>query len=501
MKVIEIVVDNRVRVPVPLRSEVGAALAAEFTHENPDLERWKSLRFGAKPPKTIDTWRSERRGLALSFPRGGFPRVTKILAAHGFETRTVDRTVFPTGSLLEMDREPWPHQRDLIDAGLANYACLWRAPQGSGKTEAALGLIARIPTLALVVVGNSKLFDQWERRTYQAFGFKPNVIQGNRREVGRITVAMQQTLRNCAPEFGRSFGLVVVDESQCCASDTIQFSIDEFHSRHRIGISGDERRADRKEFLTYDQFGEVAHEVARWELEKSGEIVDVQVRIVLTDFRAPWYDDLRPSDDANPEEIRRAIRKLVLARERLVAELSEDDERNALVGSLLRLEQRHQVLVLVERVEHCLRLVGQFTAAGVKTGTLVGGKGHEVDFDISLADFAAQRARAAVGTFKAIGVGFESHRELAVGVIASPCVSNAKSRMQFNQYRGRFARSAPGKKRGILYYLLDRQVFGVTPIKLIAGWNKDTVVMVEDADGGIQGIPAKQWLKELRKKR
>lgn len=495
-------VDNRVRVQVTGPSDpLAVKLRERFTHVNPSYKRWKTLHIGPKPERELCTWTTEGRGRWLTVPRGGFEVVLDELTAHELPYAVDDQTVFPVAPVLDLPRPLWEHQKPLVGTFLGDrhslfaehYSCLWRSPQGSGKTQSILALAAGLGTNTLVIVPTSNLLEQWCVRVERELGIKPGVIQGQRRDIRQITIGMQQTLAKCASEYADQFGLVAIDEVQLAAAPTVQFTVDVFRSRYRLGVSGDERRSDGKECLTYDMFGQVAHEVKRADIEATGEIVDVEVLIVPTDFRAPWWNELGAEDPSNERQRVRAAQMKIEERTRLIEEITTNEERNKLAVwcAQLALEDGEQVVLLTDRREHCHTLDGMFARHGVRSGLFIGGADYKNQFAITLADLNAGRIRAAVGTYQAVGVGFEAHRRLAVGVLASPCVSNDKSKLQFNQYRGRFARSAPGKTSGVLYYLWDRHVFGWNPVRLLTRWNKSVKLL--EGDGS--WIDARHYLR------
>lgn len=483
---------------------LALALKERFTHDNPSYATWKAFRMGAPPEKRIVTWKSERRGQEISVPRGGFADVVRLIEQQDKEASVTDLTTVVPAAFNDSLRDPlWPHQLGLVssfcrdDDRFTNG--LWRAPQASGKTQAVVAAAITLAQKALIIVSTTSLFEQWAIRVRRELGFEPGVIQGKRRNIEPpITIGMAKTLSMCAADYAHAFGFVALDESQIAGSDTIQTVMDVFTARYRLGVSADERRADLKEFLTYDVFGPVTYEVTREQVERSGSVVDVEVRIIPTEFRADWYVALRANDPSDERQRMIAARYKVHHRARLLEELTGDQERNKLaVFWALQTSNEEggtvpaQFVLLSDRREQCHQIDALLAAHQVRSGLFIGGADYAQQFELTLAGMKNGSLRGAVGTYQAIGVGFEANRELGVGVAASPCVFNEKSRMQFNQYRGRFARSAPGKRRGVFCYLWDRHVYGINPIRLLCRWNKS--VKVWTPDGWVEG---KRFLKD-----
>jgi superfamily II DNA or RNA helicase len=276
---------------------------------------------------------------------------------------------------------------------------------------------------------------------------------------------MQQTLLKLNVEQWREvsgyFGVVVCDEVQRFAAKTFMQVIDRFPARWRIGISADETRKDRLEFLLYDLFGSVVAEVQRDDLIEQRFVHDVEVRVVPTDFDAPWYRDPQDADHQNFN--------------RLLEEMAGDRARNDLVIRLTRnaSAQNEQVLVFSHRREHCVELSSQLTEHGERCGLLLGGAADADEFRETVAKIKAGKQRVAVGTVQAIGQGLDLPT-VSRGVLATPIASN---RQLWGQLRGRLCRTAEGKSDARIAVLWDRRVFGFGMLKNLCAWNRDVKVL------------------------
>lgn len=480
-----LVVDNRIRIVSSIPAEVRDALAVEFTYENPSAKKMRAFGFKRRVPKTLRSWDEDDGEFTL--PRGGLGRVRRILREAGLHWRVEDRRsegdpdeFARTRGFPEHRVELWPFQTRLVEAALAKENCLWRSPQGSGKTTASIAFAARAAKPALFVVSTGNLLDQWRRRCRKELDIEPGVLSGSKKRVGDITVAMQQTLRNHVGSLRGRFGTVVCDEVQEFAADTFQAVVDELDCRYRLGISADERRADGKEFLIHDQFGDVAEEVTHEELIAGGFIHEVEVRVVLSRFRADWYARLEKT------------KQKVAAYDKLLVRLSEDDDRNELVMDCVHrcFDEKEQVIVLSNRREHCHEIDRRCIERQLHSGLLIGGPDYRNQFEDTLDRLIDGEGRVGVGTLQAIGVGFDYPR-IARGVIAVPIANSDKGGPQFRQFRGRFARTCDGKSNAILYYVHDPYVFGHRPIRHLCRWTKNVVV---EFDG--EWIPGRRYIKE-----
>jgi hypothetical protein len=454
------------------------------THENPKLKSWYRYQRGFRPGEFVTSAQKERGG-GFSFPRGIASAIVEIVPDALFEDR---RVWVPAPTLEWRGPQPYDYQQRCIDAGHEALSArawaggIWRSPPASGKTNAALKFIAEAGQRTLVIAPTSGVYSQWIERARNLLGTEPGEIQGKKKTIGEvITVGSQKTLWRYPKEFANEFGILLIDEAQLGASRTYQKVIDASSAGFRFAVSGDERRSDGREFFIYDQFGGVSAEVEKQEVIDSGGAVEVDVVIVPTEFECDWYKHLGPSDKFDQ-------------RDTMLQQMGADPDRNALVVEVVRrcAAEGGQVIALTLRRDHAERIDAALCAYGPSV-LLVGGQ-----VERNRVEFAQGRARFAVGTYQAIGVGFESHRELGRGVFAMPVVSssNEKGVYQLNQFLGRFARSCAGKGKAVCYYILDVRVFGKRPAALIRRWcGKDhTFVLLGD-----RVLPIDNWLKGKEK--
>lgn len=502
---ITIVVDSRLRMRASdLEPEFVERLQEDFTHTNP--KRLLLERMGVHPnvlrkePPTIPTWRFDEDGDTFSVPRGGLGRLREAMLDHGVEYRVDDRRTEGSGpkAKLEHGLTLRDFQEEFVEVGERVQNALLRAPTGSGKTTAALALIAAVGLPTLVIVWTGNLFDQWIRRVVAELGIPEGdvgIIRGSKRKIRPVTIAMQQTLVNCAPEYATTFGVVVCDEVQRFAARTFLAVIDVMHARYRIGITADERRKDKKEFLLYDVFGDVAVDVKQNELIDRGFVHDVTIDVIPTDFVAPWHAELFEHD---PNPSRAKVKARLQAFNRLVEDMAVDADRNALAVRIAveHVKAGERVVIMSHRREHCGALDADVSALGIKCGRMLGTSEDGEVFEATRKGLADGSLRVATGTFQAIGTGLDMP-SVSVGVVATPIANSRDGRSFFSQVRGRFCRTAAadGKTSARLVYLWDREVFGLKPVENLVRWNRE--VRVFDCSMMVGG---REFLKKERSK-
>lgn len=486
---VRLVVDNRVRIVEGLKldEDLLSELKRPFVRANPE--------FGMKSRLGISTWGLSREyitwkaeGADLTFPRGGIGRVTQVLRDCGEDVDVFDGRQYGSEYDAPAHRvNAYPFQHDIIEAALDMEQCLFRAPTGSGKTSVLIGIASRVRVPTLIIVHSQALLNQWTDRIVAELGLKRSqvgVVQGSKFNLRPITVTIQKTMARVAEESKEVrdyFGCIIADEVHLFAASTFFACVDPFPARYRIGASADHRRKDRKEFLIHDLFGDVAKEVTRNELIKSGHILDVEIRVVPTDFVAPWYGLADEEDKNDTREIDFT---------RLVKEMVDDPERNFSVATWVRAEiaRGEQVLVMAHEREHCMKLGQLLLGMGIKTGYLLGGAESSKEFEASLKGLKSGELRVGVGTYSAIGTGIDLPRIGAI-IAVTPVSGNEQN---FGQIRGRACRIAEGKKNARLYVLWDQHVYP-NHLKNLIRWNK--VVLVRDPGSLVDWTDARHYLK------
>ncbi len=413
----------------------------------------------------------------FTMPLGSMSRLREEALALGLQLAISDRrSLKPVCAPSIPDTNVLLHdyQLDVISQILVKQICLVRAPTGSGKTTASIGLIARLKMKTLIVVWSSNLMQQWINRIIKELGVPKSeigIIRGKKRVVKDITIAMQQTMTKCAADYADHFGLVICDEVQRFAAKTFIAAIEPLCSKYRVGISADETRKDKKEFLIYDTFGQVAAEIKQNRLIEQGHVMDVWIGIIPTGFSHAELSSVNVSKTGP-----------------LLDAISVDRSRNVIILNIVKelVLSGRQVLVMCTRREHCLVLDAMFAEYGIRTGTLIGGNDYKVAFEDTRTGMLNGSVRVGVGTIQAVGQGLDIPGLNAV-VVASPLASN---KQLFGQVRGRVCRVCPGKTEASLFYLWDEHIFGVRSVQNIARWYPSAVVSI----GKKRYMKAKAWL-------
>lgn len=499
---VQIVLDSRIRVPVDaLPPGLISDLKSEFTHDNPDHKREESLsksRGWKRPgiPQHIQTWTEENGELTL--PRGRFAQVRDLFATHGTEFAISDRRTEGDPKLQHRGRYklgpqivPAQFQIDGCNIIREKQNCLFRSGTGSGKTVVAEMAANLIGLSTVVLVQTDELFMQWVRRLHTELGVPPDEIgqiKGAKHKIRPITVASVKTFAKHVEKYKRTFGVVIFDEVQRAAANTFYPAVDGLDAKYRIGISADERRKDKKDFLIYDLFGKVAMEVDRKRLIDDGFILDTEVRLVQTDFEAPWYVKLSSFQRQSEQVFNR-----------LLKEMAANKKRNELIVDLAaeQMKRGHISLIFSHRVEHCFDIRARIVERDHRVGIVVGEPKYKQESSETLQGIVAGKIVAAVGTVQSIGTGIDLP-SVDRGIATTPMHSN---RQQAGQMRGRLCRvdRSPNAKKidSILYVLWDRKVHGLVPLRQWLRINDGNVTVYDPSTG--KSEPGRAYLKKAER--
>jgi superfamily II DNA or RNA helicase len=473
-----VVVDDRIRVrSEDLPEEVEAGLRARFEYPNAKRQMLRALgkkAWRSQPEKLCTWWWGEGE---LTLPRGGMRRLREALREAGISWTVSDERTDGleelAGQIPECRREPWPHQAEALASWLPKQQGIVRAPTGSGKSIFGFMAARAVNLPTLVLVDTTALLKQWVKSAGKELGLSPDevgVIQGPAERIRPLTIGMAQTVTRKARSLANVFGLLIFDEVHVAGAASFMGAADPMRAKYRLGISADERRKDKRDFLIYDVFGEVVHEVKRDALEESGHVLDVRVVAVPTEFRADWYG-MGEGDDGEEREV---------DFNRLLDEMVPDRARNEVVLGIVRgqLARGEQVLVMSRRVEHCQLLNQMLAAEGVRAGFMLGGAEARREFERTIAGLESGELRVGIGTLQAIGKGLDLPRVGRV-VVATPIAGNKQF---FGQVRGRACRAPEGKRDAVLYYVWDRLCsFGPKHLRNLAAWNRNCHVLEDGA--------------------
>lgn len=298
--------------------------------DNPGVEHTKKIisaltykikkDTGSKKFATIETIKNYKvlpKGI-LSIPQGRLDLIPEDYEI--VDKRVVEAIPFPK-PLFALR----PEQQVVYDP--IDDTCFINALVGWGKTFTALHLAHKFGQKTLVITHTAALRDQWCEEIEVLFGQKPGVVGGGRidHEDHFITVANIQTLAKHTADLAKSFGTIILDEAHHCPATTFAQTVDAFHARYRVALSGTMIRKDGKHILFQDYFGPVVYKPPQ------SHTLTPTVHIVKSGITlkpgATWVDKI--TDLCSSENYQQFIAGL----------------------TMMHIEAGHQVLILADRVE------------------------------------------------------------------------------------------------------------------------------------------------------
>ena len=145
---------------------------------------------------------------------------------------------------VELELDLRPYQNDWVSRFVEAKSGVLVGPPGSGKTIAALGVMAAIGGETLVLVPSRELAEQWREEMLARTSLTPEQIglyHGGEKNIRPVTVATYQTAgmdRHRMLFDERHWGLVVYDEVHHIPSPIHRRSAD-LQTKHRLGLSVD----------------------------------------------------------------------------------------------------------------------------------------------------------------------------------------------------------------------------------------------------------------------
>lgn len=275
---------------------------------------------GSKKFATIETIKNYKvlpKGI-LSIPQGRIDLVPE-------EYEIIDKRVLENIPFPDPKFELRPEQQVVYDP--IDDTCFINALVGWGKTFTALHLAHKFGQKTLVITHTAALRDQWCEEIEVLFGTQPGVIGGGRvdYEDHFITVANIQTLVKYTGELAKEFGTIILDEAHHCPATTFASTVDAFHARYRIALSGTMIRKDGKHILFKDYFGPVVYKPPQ------SNTLTPTVHIIKSGITlkpgVPWVEK--------------------------VTDLLESEKYRLFIADIakMHIQQGHSVLVIADRVE------------------------------------------------------------------------------------------------------------------------------------------------------
>ena len=413
-----------------------------FKIRNPEYGTAMGLINKGKYIDLPDEFLYAARELPYSHPWAGGMQVPRCIDLQDYGFVTHARTSYPRARKVNL--EPHIQLRDyqylaikkFVEVNTPARDSIVVAPCGAGKTTIGIGTIAAVSSPALILVHTLDLAVQWIKRCEQQLGEKALLIGGGKNEFEedderRIVVATFQTLTKWTWQerynFGKHFGLVIVDEAHHVPAATFSEVIMTMCAKYRLGLTATPERADGLTDMLHWSLGDIIHEVTTPDLVERGLVLAPKVKPLHTNWSPPKQMEWS----------------------KLVTTMCKDQERTKLILELVTrmVEAGRQVLVLSDRVDHCIEMaeaMSSVCSSAALVGRVSKNKREEI---ITKADEGEIRAIFAT-TVADEGLDLPG---LDTVVLTTP--TKAMGRVQ--QRIGRIMRVREGKKDPLVVDIID----------------------------------------------
>lgn len=302
-------------------------------------------------------------------------------------------------------------------------------PPGTGKTQIALAFVAEVGTRTLIIVHTEDILNQWIDYAREAIpGIDIGIVRGKKAEIGHLTIATIQTIRNHIVGKKRAwweqFGCVIADESHHGAATSWESVINWCPAKYRFGFTASPTRADGMHPALEWVFGPVIHK------QRFSSPVKLSVKPVRTSFAFSY----RGRFDWTP----------------MVDALCEDERRNRQIAKIAdrEIERGNSVLILSRRIAH----LGNIAELMRNESEILTGQRKSGD------------RKRILGAFRSGAVSCLLATQLADEALDVPRLNRVilthpgKHEGRIVQQIGRAIRMFPGKKDAVIYDMVDWRI-------------------------------------------
>jgi len=201
--------------------------------------------------ETIKNYKSLIKGI-LSIPQGRID-----LIPEGYEI--IDKRVLVPVPFPKTKFGLRPDQQIVYND--VTDTCFINALVGWGKTFTALHIAKKLEQKTLVITHTTALRDQWIEEIEVLFDMTPGIIGSGKFDIEdhAIVVGNIQSIIPNLEQLSKEFGTIILDEAHHCPASTFAQTLDSFHARYRIALSGTMIRKDGKHILFKDYFGDIVY--------------------------------------------------------------------------------------------------------------------------------------------------------------------------------------------------------------------------------------------------
>ncbi len=203
-----------------------------------------------------------------------------------------------TNLALEMGvyREPYPHQRESIEAWQANgKRGVVVLPTGAGKSYVAELALWKTGRSAMVIAPTIDLMNQWYDLLSSSFGVEVGILGGGYHEVRDLTVSTYDSAFIHMDRIGNRFALLVFDECHHLPGPSYAMASEMSLAPYRLGLTATPERNDGSHHLLDKLIGPCVYEKGIKDMTGRflAEYDVVTLKVPLSEADAQRYNDAR----------------------------------------------------------------------------------------------------------------------------------------------------------------------------------------------------------------
>lgn len=439
----KIIVSNNIRVQEP-DEKIKNYAEEKLVIKNPDYIRNERLGYSNwKTPRNLTFY--EINGNELIMPFGCLSDLFQKYPLEVFENRIIQGKQITYKSKIEL----FKYQKEVLEKANIRKNGIIVMPAGSGKTQTALELIAKIGVKTLWITHTIDLLNQSYDRAKNNFdNIGLGKISNGKIEIGtHITFATVQTLKSIdLQSYADTWDCIIVDECHRICGTPAKAGmfykvINKLVARYKYGLTATPyRNVKGTEKAMFSLIGKTIIEL---EKEVIGDrIIQAKIKKIKTNFKEI------------PEECQETDGTIKYAK--LTTAISEDEERNKIILEILNKNKENYTLVLTDRVKQMYKLQKE-----LGYGKVIDGKTKKEEREGSIQKIREGKERVLFATYGLAKEGLDIPR-LDRLILASP----HRDKATIIQAIGRIERKFENKVEPICYDLVD-------PIQYLEGIYKN----------------------------
>jgi superfamily II DNA or RNA helicase len=339
----------------------------------------------------------------------------------------------------------YDYQEKAVEEVYWKHYGILQSPAGSGKTQMAIQLIAKLGKRALFLTHTKDLLLQSKERARQYMGeaLLGTITEGKVNIGNGITFATVQTMCNLdLAQYKHYWDVIIVDEChRCCSTPTTvtQFGkvLNSLAARHKYGLSATVHRSDGLIQATFALLGDVVYTVPTEAV--ADKIMKVGINPVPTGIG-----------------ITRACLNTdgTLNYAKLIGYLAENIDRNLRIIECIVANRENPSLILSDRLGHLETLMSMLPADMREDAVMVSGKmttkKGKAEREQAIADMRSGAKKYLFATYSLAKEGLDVPRLERLYM-----VTPQKDYAVITQAIGRIARTSKGKAEPVVYDFVD----------------------------------------------